>query len=258
MTGLHALLAPLKLLAMPSNLLLAALALGLGLSLARRRLGPPVAAAAAAGLALAILLPVGGWLRHGLEERHPRRTPERVDGVVVLGGGPMVAMSKASGTPAWGEHADRLLAMAELMRRYPGAVFVYSDGGTDPAEFDDNRALARAAMAELKFDLDRVVFESRSTNTRDNARLSLAIARPRPDQQWLLVTSAAHMPRALAAFRRAGWSRIAPWPVDYRSAALHRWPILASERLADLDAAVYEILGYLAYFAEDVVSASRD
>ena len=31
---------------------------------------------------------------------------------------------------------------------------------------------------------------------------------------WILITSAVHMPRAVGAFRRAGWN-IIPYPVDY-------------------------------------------
>ncbi|MEO8015761.1 MAG: ElyC/SanA/YdcF family protein, partial [Polaromonas sp.] len=41
-------------------------------------------------------------------------------------------------------------------------------------------------------------------------------------QPWLLVTSARHMPRALAVFRAVGWN-VAPSPVDYRSVGFSRW-----------------------------------
>ena len=40
------------------------------------------------------------------------------------------------------------------------------------------------------------------------------IFRRQPGEKWLLVTSASHMPRAIATFRAQGWHTIA-WPVGY-------------------------------------------
>lgn len=39
--------------------------------------------------------------------------------------------------------------------------------------------------------------------------------KPRPEQRWLLITSAYHMPRALDSFRRAGF-HVSAYAVDYR------------------------------------------
>jgi uncharacterized SAM-binding protein YcdF (DUF218 family) len=36
---------------------------------------------------------------------------------------------------------------------------------------------------------------------------------PKPGERWLLVTSAAHMPRAIGCFRRAGFA-VEACPVD--------------------------------------------
>ena len=40
--------------------------------------------------------------------------------------------------------------------------------------------------------------------------------RPKPGENWLLVTSAFHMPRSVGLFRKVGFPVI-PWPVDYRT-----------------------------------------
>ena len=63
----------------------------------------------------------------------------------------------------------------------------------------------------------RVELEDRARSTRENALLTLPLARPRPGERWLLVTSAMHMPRSIGVFRRAGWPELQPWPVDYRT-----------------------------------------
>ena len=78
-----------------------------------------------------------------------------------------------------------------------------------------------------------------------------ALVDPKPGQRWLLVTSAWHMPRAMAAFRKAGF-QVEPWPVDYRTAgwsdAFHLFPFESpAQGLRQLDLAVHEWLGLLAY-----------
>ena len=44
----------------------------------------------------------------------------------------------------------------------------------------------------------------------------MAMVKPQPDENWLLVTSAFHMPRSVGLFRKVGFPVI-PWPVDYRT-----------------------------------------
>ena len=43
---------------------------------------------------------------------------------------------------------------------------------------------------------------------------------PTPGSHWLLITSAAHMPRAIGSFRTAGWEGILAHPVDYHTPAV--------------------------------------
>lgn len=74
-----------------------------------------------------------------------------------------------------------------------------------------------AALRETGLPQARLLLESRSRNTSENARLSLDLARPKPSETWVLVTSAFHMKRAMASFERAGWEEVVPYPVDYRA-----------------------------------------
>jgi hypothetical protein len=60
---------------------------------------------------------------------------------------------------------------------------------------------------------------------------------PKPRERWLLVTSAVHMPRAVASFRKAGFEVVA-WPVydavsqaSMVSSALHEWLGLVAYRV---------------------------
>ena len=74
------------------------------------------------------------------------------------------------------------------------------------------------------------------------------LIKPADGERWVLVTSAFHMPRAMASFRRAGWRGITPYPVDFRSAAFRdqiSWDL--TEHLRELNIAVKEYLGLAAY-----------
>jgi uncharacterized SAM-binding protein YcdF (DUF218 family) len=63
---------------------------------------------------------------------------------------------------------------------------------------------------------DSILVESNSRNTHENAINTAVIWLARRFRSGLLVTSATHMPRALASFRKAGLD-VAPWPADFRT-----------------------------------------
>jgi len=58
--------------------------------------------------------------------------------------------------------------------------------------------------------------EGRSRTTAENAAFTKALVNPKLGERWLLVTSAAHMPRAVGCFRRVGFP-VEAYPVDWRT-----------------------------------------
>jgi uncharacterized SAM-binding protein YcdF (DUF218 family) len=93
--------------------------------------------------------------------------------------------------------------------------------------------------------------ESRSRNTDENARFTRELVSPESNERWLLVTSAAHVPRAVGSFRRAGFEVI-PYPTDYRTEGKVSdfWEFRTEplEGINMLDAATHEWLGLIAYW----------
>jgi len=93
----------------------------------------------------------------------------------------------------------------------------------------------------------RLILEGVSDNTEENARLALPM-RPVVDGDWVLVTSAFHMRRAVATFCAAGWNRLVPWPGDFKSG---RFALGARgdlpRSLRDLNLAAKEYVGLIAY-----------
>ncbi len=201
----------------PGNVLLALLCIGaVALALGRLRLGfRLVLLVTTLGLVVTVL-PLGPWLLHPLEDRFPPPSlPERIDGIVVLGGSINPVLSAARHQPVLTDSAERLFAFATLARAHPESRLVFTGGSASVVDTDDREAdVARAVLAGLGLDVGRVTFERDSRNTYENAVYSQRAMQPQPGERWVLITSAYHMPRAIGCFRKLGWSVI-PYPVDY-------------------------------------------
>jgi uncharacterized SAM-binding protein YcdF (DUF218 family) len=67
-----------------------------------------------------------------------------------------------------------------------------------------------------------VIYESASRTTYENAIFSAALPQVDRSKPWLLLTSAYHMPRAMAVFRKTGWN-VTAYPVDFRTGEQTPW-----------------------------------
>jgi uncharacterized SAM-binding protein YcdF (DUF218 family) len=165
------------------------------------------------------------------------------------GGAILPALSADRGSLALNGRAERLVAFAALARRYPDARLVFTGGSASlfrsgPGEGDWVGAFLDAAGIARS----RVIVETRARDTYENAAFSKPLARPKPGETWLLVTSAAHMPRAVGAFRRQAWP-VTAYPVDYltRREIGFRPGFDLPGGLRAVDEAAYEWMG-LAYY----------
>jgi len=209
-------------------------------------------------LLLAGLSPLGNALILPLEDRFPRAdldTPPLPTGFIILGGAEDRLVGRARGVSALNEAAERLVDAAVLFRRYPEARIAFSGGDAGILYKSDSEAEgAGSLLTALGVPPDRLILEAKSRDTYENAAfLKEELTRSgelSPGKRWLLITSAYHMPRAMGAFRKAGFA-IEAWPVDYRTrgrADLTRPFDKVSEGLRRVDAATREWLGLLAYW----------
>jgi uncharacterized SAM-binding protein YcdF (DUF218 family) len=209
------------------------------------------------------LTPLGDWLLYPLETRfaRPDPMPGTVAGLIILGGVVNSSASQTWGTPILNEEAERLAVIPDLARRYPRALIFFAGGSGDAARPDAVEApWAESLLLAWGVDPQRLRLEDRSRSTWENALylqplLDAASAEHTEQEQgtgyrppWLLVTSAAHMPRAVGIFRRLGIACV-PFPVGPRA----RHPDVmasfldAAENIQKVDRAVYEYRGLLAY-----------
>jgi uncharacterized SAM-binding protein YcdF (DUF218 family) len=187
-----------------------------------------------------------------LENQYPVPTAAVVDrhvGVVVLGGATQHPRSyQAHAQVPLGEAAERMSVPVGLLRQHPKLALVFSGGeGRLWATGVTEAELARAFYREQGVELARVTLEAGSRNTRENARQVVALLGARCQEPWLLVTSAWHMPRAVAEFESLG-CRVTPYPVDFRTGASTDWSEYALARSLMLwQTALHEWLGLAVY-----------
>jgi uncharacterized SAM-binding protein YcdF (DUF218 family) len=239
--------------ALPSNFLIVIGLAGIFLLFTRfTRLASWLVVTSLVLIAIAGLSPLGNALIVPLEDRFPPWDPSRgaPTGIVVLGGAITPEVSIAHDTVALNEAAERITATAELARRYPDARIIFS-GGNNAILFDEG---VEADIAVRQFEAlgiahDRITAEEQSRNTIENAVFSRLLANPQAGERWLLVTSAYHMPRAIAVFRAAGFP-VEAYPVDWRT----RGPADTLRPFASLgdglrrtDTAVREWVGLVVY-----------
>ncbi len=246
--------------ALPSNDMLVIGLIGLVLMRTKSARAGRCLVAAAIVLLLAFgMLPLGKLLMAPLEERFPPCDAARgaPDGIVVLGGAvePEVADRPYSGL---NEAAERITAIAEIAREYPAAKILYSGGNSRLAFRGGSEAqVARSLFESFGIPESRLILEDRSRTTAENAAFSRQAAAPKPGERWLLVTSAYHMPRAVGAFRRAGFP-VEACPVDYRTPGPGElWIPFASVTagLRRTDIATREWFGLVTYWLTDRSSA---
>jgi uncharacterized SAM-binding protein YcdF (DUF218 family) len=149
-------------------------------------------------------------LLRALERQYPIPTSEQVarhKGVIILGGVIHAELYTAHGQFALNEAAERLTEPMALARQHPHLKLLYSSG---------EAAMVKAFFEQQGVDMKRVLMEPHARNTRENARLSVAMLGPEACQgDWLVLTSAWHMPRSMAEFDGLG-CRVTPYPVDHR------------------------------------------
>ena len=150
---------------------------------------------------------VARFLLGTLERQYPAQAVDAyaaADVAVVLGGGISVA-TQTNPYPDAGDAADRVLHAMRVLRAGKAGRLLLSGGSV----FDAGAPVTEAdAMADLlqSLGVERglLVLERNSRNTRENAVETARLWKAQGYGSGLLITSASHMPRALAAFRAAG------------------------------------------------------
>ena len=204
------------------------------------------------GLWLITLFPVSSWLLSPLETRFPTNSPlpASLDGIIVLSGTENTEASHAWRQVELKAYAERALMFMQMARRYPDAKLVFTGGSGSMSTQEYQEAdVAKLLFEQQELDVSRILFERNSRNTYENASLSKLLVTPGQGENWLLITSASHMPRAVGVFCQVGWPVI-PYPVDHWTTPgkLMNTSLSFAGELEKLTYAVREWVGLTAYF----------
>lgn len=237
----------------PAHLLLLVLLLGLwalfsqNLFLAKRLLGWPILA-----LVLIAFLPVKDWVLSPLEERFAvPELADNIDGIILLGGAEEPEITQAWGQFVANDSMERITTTFLLAQAHPKAKIVISGGSGRLINGNGQEAQITADfLVELGLDRSRLILEPNSRNTWENVRNTQALLQPKQAQNWVLVTSAFHMSRAVGIFQRLNWP-VTAYPTAYLSLPKdHRpWdsPNL-QKNLFYLNIGIREWVGLTAYY----------
>jgi uncharacterized SAM-binding protein YcdF (DUF218 family) len=238
----------------PSSLAFIALAIGIVLVGKHPKLGRRFLFIGLGIILLFGFLPGGNLLVLPLEERFGSRMPpvphEKITGIIFLGGFEDGSITDGRGELGLNEAAERLTETLRLARALPDAKVVFTGGSGSPFGGGGLGPEIRQFFIDVGIDANRITTENDSRNTYENAIFTKALLKPTPQDRWLLVTSAYHMPRSVGVFRKVGFDVI-PYPVDFRTrsriGALRPFDSIASG-LERTDLAAKEWIGLLAYW----------
>ncbi|MFA4994731.1 MAG: YdcF family protein [Bdellovibrionales bacterium] len=200
--------------------------------------------------AMLAIFPVGNWALAPLENRFAFNHPKQVDGILILGGDENTNVSDSRGQPVALDAMRRFVWFKTMTAQYPNARLVYSGGSglLRPNEHLTEVDVARDIMTRIGVPTNRVLFEKTSRNTRENALFSADLAHPKKSENWLLVTSAFHMPRAMGCFRQAGWNVYAAPTGYFTTGKYSLLPVFRfEEQLRFLTLAAHEYVGLVSY-----------
>lgn len=187
-----------------------------------------------------------------LEDRFPRPAsmPQEVAAIIVLGGGIDGEVSHARSLTELTAGGDRFVEGLRLARLYPQARLVITGGfGSLVAEGESDADAALRFYTDHGIAKDRLVLEGQSRSTAENAAFTREMLGNTETGDVLLVTSAFHMPRSMAFFRRAGFE-VTAWPTDFRASGTEPFrldPTNPPENLLTTTTAIREWTALLIY-----------
>ena len=165
--------------------------------------------------------------------------------VVVLGSGSVNLRSAGRQLSSVTVEAGlRVLEAARLFELLNGPLVIASGGVTehDPAAAPESVALQRA-LVDLGVRPDRILLESESKNTRDEAIVVKRMLAERGLTQLVLVTSPMHMRRSMLAFEEQGMHPIpSPSQLVPEQSTGRSWLLPSDMWLQIGDSALYEWL----------------
>jgi uncharacterized SAM-binding protein YcdF (DUF218 family) len=175
----------------------------------------------------------------------------KYEGAIVLGGIGEVDLRLKKISFGWG--GDRLFQTLALYHKGRIKKIIFT-GGSGSIEFPDKKEglYVKKYLKSIHVPDTATIIESESKNTYENAVFTKKLLDSlNLKGNFLLVTSAYHMPRALAVFKKAGYQNLTPY-ITNKASGIRRFSfdhlfIPSAGALFSLEALIHEWVGYLIY-----------
>ena len=173
------------------------------------------------------------------------------EGAIILGG--LGDIDLRIGKITFGIGADRLLQTLPLYHQHRIKKIIFS-GGSGSLEFPEKREglFIQKYLRSIDIPDSSLLIESKSRNTYENARFTKVLFDSlHLTGKYLLVTSAFHMRRAMAAFKKQGFENLEPYITNkvsgVRRFTLDHLFIPDPGAVIALETLLHEWLGFITY-----------
>ena len=212
--------------------------------------------ARSAGIITILIILVGGfsavpnYLIWKLENTIKSQTIKHPDGIILLGG------SFSGSQRAYKENqvglngrAERVVEALRLLNKHPNSELLFvSDASVLTSAGISEADQAMEFFTTFKINPNRLIIKTISNNTYQE---SVAIAKHLKvnEGNWIIVTSAAHMPRTVALMqsRDIGRAKIYPYLTDFTGNLPNFNLKFSFSNIGTLNNLVHEVLGLIAY-----------
>jgi uncharacterized SAM-binding protein YcdF (DUF218 family) len=160
----------------------------------------------------------GSFALQNLENRYSKAAdPTSLSCMIVLGGVFESEVTTARGGIEFNQAADRFVEALRLALRYPQSRILISGGdGSFSGVYESEAQASERFFTAFGVPAERMVKDSTSRTTYENTVNTTQLLDTAGLKDCALITSAFHMPRSVALFKKAGIS-VTPWPADFRT-----------------------------------------
>lgn len=198
--------------------------------------------------------PVPDFLVRSLEKQYPPRTDFPSATAIVLLSGGEVAKAPPRLYDEINDAGDRILYAARLARQHAAPRLIITGGNIDCIRTilgSQAEASYRLCTELLGVDSSCILLENKARNTYENGLFTKQLLDSlKLPPTIILVTSAVHMPRSVAIFKKLGMT-VFPAPTDYIADNPRQFKIMSLfptvGSLANSSNVLHEIYGIIAY-----------
>jgi uncharacterized SAM-binding protein YcdF (DUF218 family) len=169
---------------------------------------------------IVIFLSGNRWISYSLArslewQYLPPTTPVTAPAIVVLGGGTESYLAPRQSVEV-NSAGDRMIHAADLYHQGAAPLLILSGGNVEWMDSQENSPAAdmRRIIEKMNVPDSAMVLQTKSQNTHEDAVYSVQLLKEKGISKIILVTSAMHMPRSVALFKKQG-IEVIPSPTDF-------------------------------------------